>query len=146
MAVTVKKVVLYRRDIENKPGTLAETLKPFAKNSINLQLIMGYTMGPQGPGAVEVFPVTDAKSEAAAKEAGLKPSKDTHCLLVEGEDRPGLGHEITQAIGAEGVNLHFVMLFALSGKFTGVFGVGTEAEATAAAKVIEKVGALAHHH
>ena len=41
MAVTVKKAVLWRTQIENRPGMLASTLAPLAEAGADLQVVMG---------------------------------------------------------------------------------------------------------
>jgi hypothetical protein len=40
MAVTVKKVVLWRKEIENRPGMLANTLEPLSEAGADLQVVM----------------------------------------------------------------------------------------------------------
>jgi hypothetical protein len=142
MAVTVKKATLWRRELSNKPGTLAETLKPFAKSNVNLQVIMGYTFPQPGQGAVEVWPVTDAKSEQAAKEAGLQPAKDIHTLVVEGDDRPGIGYEIASAVGAAQINMHFAIMHVIEKRYIGLFGFGSEADANKAEGLIKQAVAV----
>jgi hypothetical protein len=139
MAITVKKATLWRRELSNKPHTLADTLKPFAKAGVNLQLIMGYTFPAPGQGAVEVFPITDAKAEECAKEAGLAPAKDISCVLVEGDDRAGIGFDIADAVGTAGINLHFAMCQVVGQRYSGVFGFGSEADAEKAEKLIKQV-------
>jgi hypothetical protein len=44
MAVTIRNIVLWRKEAENEPGALAATatLEPFAKGGADLQLVMGY--------------------------------------------------------------------------------------------------------
>src|SRR5437879_3595190 len=42
MAVTVKKVTLWRSEVENKTGVLANALEPLAKAGADLQVVMGY--------------------------------------------------------------------------------------------------------
>src|SRR5277367_2889868 len=107
MAVTVKKAVLWRRELKNKPGTLADTLKPFADAGANLQVVMGYNYpGEPNRSAVEVYPVI-GKAEAAARKAGLRAADDLHCLVVEGDDRVGLAHQVAEAISDARVNISF---------------------------------------
>jgi hypothetical protein len=137
MAVTVKKATLWRRELNNKPGTLAETLKPFAKAGVNLQVIMGYTFPDPNTGAVEVYPITDAKGEAAAKEAGLQPAKDIACLVVEGDDRVGVGYEIANAVAGAGINLRFAMCQVIDKRYLGVFGFASEKDANQAEQLIK---------
>ena len=41
MAVTVKKVTLWRTEVENKPGALSSVLAPLAEARADLQVVMG---------------------------------------------------------------------------------------------------------
>jgi hypothetical protein len=133
MAISIKKGFLWRKDIENTPGTFAQTLEPFAKAGVNLQIVMGYTAA--GKGAVEIFPFTDEKGQQAAKEAGLHEAKEVPCLILEGPDKAGLAHDIAKTIADAGVNLHFAICQGVDGKFQGCFGFGNDQDA-------EKVSAL----
>jgi len=137
MPVTVKKATLWRRELNNTPGTLAETLKPFAKAGINLQVIMGYTFPDPKTGAVEVYPITDTKAEAVAKEAGLVPAGDIACLVVEGDDRVGVGYEIAHAVAEAGINLRFAMCQVIEKRYLGVFGFSSEKDANQAEQLIK---------
>ena len=102
MAVTVKKAVLWRREIDNRPGMLADILEPLSEASADLQVVMAYRYpGGTDMAAVELHPVSGRKSVAAAKTAGLAPS-DIASLLVQGDNRQGLGHAITKAIADAG--------------------------------------------
>jgi hypothetical protein len=42
MVVTVKKAVLWHKEIDNRPGMLASTLEPLAEAGADLQVVMGY--------------------------------------------------------------------------------------------------------
>ena len=42
MAVTVKKIVLWRKEVENRPGILANALAPLANAATDIQVVMGY--------------------------------------------------------------------------------------------------------
>ena len=91
MAVTVKRIGLWRSEVANEPGALARTLEPRAASRASLRVVMGYRFPEhQERAAIEVYPVAGARVTAAAQAAGLAPS-DLACLLVEGDDRPGLG-------------------------------------------------------
>ena len=96
MPVTVKNISLWRKEVENRVGTLAHTLEPVTKAGANLQILMGYRYPGEGTrAAIEVYPVTGKKASAAASEAGLSASS-IPTLLVEGDDRPGLGLAIAR--------------------------------------------------
>jgi hypothetical protein len=120
MATRVKRIVLWRGEVENTPGTLARTLGPLTGS--NLEIVMGYHRHGEGNRAViEAYPVTGKKAIAAAQSVGLVPSR-LPTLLVEGDDRAGLGHAIAQALGAAGINLTFTVAQVFKKKFAAVFG------------------------
>jgi hypothetical protein len=144
MAVTVKKAVLWRKELENRPGTLAQALKPLADAGVNLQVVMGYAMpGHPDHAAVEVWPVTGTKAEAAANEAQLEASPRIACLVVTGDDNPGLGHHIADRLAANGINISFVMVQVSGKEYHGVFGFESQEEADKAITIIKEAGKAA---
>jgi hypothetical protein len=42
MPVTVKPITLWRKEVDNQPGILAQTLEPFATGGADLHVVMGY--------------------------------------------------------------------------------------------------------
>ncbi len=141
MAVTVKKARLWRKEVSNRPGALAETLAPLADAGANLKVVIGYAMAENqsAGGVVEVFPVSGKRQNEAARNAGLTEGS-APCLIVEGDDRPGLGHKIAQAIGDAGINLSFVVAQVVGRKFSAVLGFDSEPDATRAAGLIRRIG------
>ena len=138
MAITVKKIELWRREVENTPGMLAETLAPLSGAGTDLQVVMGYGYpGDTKKAAIEVFPVKGKKPSAAAKEAGLAVSS-VSALLVEGDNKPGIGHGYASAIADAGINLDFLVAQTLGKKFSAVFGFANAADATKAMGLIKK--------
>ena len=55
MAVTVKKIVLWRGEIEHRSGALANALTPLAEAGADLQVVMAYGYASD-KGAVELYP------------------------------------------------------------------------------------------
>jgi len=140
MAFTVKKATLWRAEVAHQAGKLADILGPLAEAGASLRVVMGYAF-PSTPGgaAIEVFPISGKKVTAAATAAGLSPSPIA-CLLVEGNDRSGLGADMTRAIGRAGLNISFLMAETVGRKFSALFGFESDADANAASKVIKAVG------
>jgi hypothetical protein len=98
----------------------------------------GYRYPGEGTkAAIEFYPVASKKVTAAASEAGLSASS-IPTLLVKGDDKPGLGHAIAQAIAAAGVNMTFFLAQAVGRKFSAVLGFETEADAKTASPLIKK--------
>lgn len=138
MTVTVKRITLWRIEVENQPGMLARTLKPLADAGASLQVVMAYRIpGEPTRAAFELSPISGKKSEAAAKTAGLERSP-IPTLLTMGDDRPGLGSEIAEAIAGAGINVSFLVTQAVGRRYSAVYGFETEEEAGIAASLIKK--------
>jgi hypothetical protein len=141
MPVTVKSISLWRRELENQVGALANTLEPLTKAGGNLQVLMGYRYPGDGTkAAIEIYPIAGKKVTAAASEAGLAASAIA-TLLVEGDNRPGLAFAIAKAIAGAQVNMTFFVAQAIGRKFTAVLGFETEADAKTAAPLVKKAAA-----
>jgi hypothetical protein len=137
MAITVKKAVLWRKEVDNRPGALAEALEPLAQAGADLQVVMAYRYPGSDKGAVEVHPVSGRKPTAAGQAAGLAKSS-IPVLLVEGDNRAGLGYALTKAVADAGINLGFVMVQVLGRRYAAVLGFENDADATKAAALIKK--------
>jgi len=139
MAITVKKITLWRQESGDRPGLMAESLGPLAAQGTSLKVAMGYRQPGGNTAVIEVSPVSGKKAVAAAQSGGLAAST-IPTLLVEGDDRPGLGHALARAIADAGINLDFLVAQAVGRKFSAIFGFGNEADARTAASLIKKVG------
>ncbi len=139
MAITIKKITLWRRDVDNKAGALAQVLEPLARSGVDLQVCMGYRIpGHEDRAVVELAPVTGGKAVKAAQAAGLSAAASIPTLLVTGDNRPGLGHDLAQAIAAAGINMAFLVAQVVGRRYSSIFGFATEADAAAAMKLIKK--------
>lgn len=76
----------------------------------------------------------------AASEAGLSASS-IPTLLVEGDDKPGLGFAVAQAIAGAGVNMTFFVAQSIGRRFSAVLGFESEDDAKKAAPLIKKATA-----
>jgi hypothetical protein len=138
MAVTTKKAVLWRKEVGNRPAALADSLESLAAAGADLKFALGYAMpGGDGRAVVEVYPVTGKKAVGAAQGAGFSASSNA-TLVVEGDNKPGLGHAIAKAIGDAGINLTFVTAQVIGRRYSAVFGFETDADAARASALIRK--------
>jgi hypothetical protein len=138
MPITVKSIVLWRKEIENQPGTLASTLKPFASEGADLQVVMGYCYpGNKTKAAIELYPVVGRKLAAAAEGGGLKAAA-IPTLLVQGDNKPGLGHIIAQAFADAKINLDFFVAQVIGRRYSAVIGFESNDDAKKAAALIKK--------
>jgi hypothetical protein len=75
MPVTVKSISLWRKEVQNQAGTLAQTLEPVTKAGANLRVLMGYRYPGDGTRAViELYPIAGKRVTDAAAEARLEAS------------------------------------------------------------------------
>jgi hypothetical protein len=140
MPVKVKRITLWRKELENRAGTLAESLEPLAKAGTDLQVVMGYRYPAEHTkAAVELYPVANKKTTGAAHGAGFAPSA-IPALLVEGDNRSGAGHVITRALADAGLNLDFLVAHVIGRKYSAVIGFESEADAETATALIKKAG------
>jgi hypothetical protein len=139
MPVSVKRITLWRAEVDNKPGALAAVMQPLAGAGANLKVVMGYrhTAVRQGKAIVEIYPVSGRKVTAAAETAGLNGSA-IPTLLVEGDDRPGLGSAIASAVSAAGVNIAFFMAQVVGERYSAVIGFESEEDLGKATPAIKK--------
>jgi hypothetical protein len=142
VALSIKKIRLWRKEVENRAGILAGALAPLAHAGTNIQVVMAYRYpGNESKGAIELYPVTGKRSAAAAEEAGFAPS-NIPALLVEGENRAGLGYETAQAIANAGISLDFLVAQVIGNKYSAVFGFESDADAAKCAALIRRSGAM----
>jgi len=140
MAVKLKSIVLWRKEVQNHPGVLADTLEPFARKKANLQIVMGYRYpGEENKAAIELFPIAGKKMTEAALASGLSGS-NIPALLVEGDNKPGLGHAIARSLADAGINLTFLVAQVIGKKYSAVFGFESEEASKKASALIKKAG------
>jgi hypothetical protein len=138
MAVTVRKVTLWRRDLDNRPGALARVLEPLAGAGADLQVAMAYRIpGQESRAVLELAPVTGRRAAAAAQAAGLAPAT-IPTLVVEGDDAPSVGSSQSLALAQAGINMAFLIAQVVGRRFSAVFGFETQADADRAATLLKR--------
>jgi hypothetical protein len=138
MAVTVKKITVFRAEVDNRTGALARALAGLVAARGSLDVVMGYRVpGQQERAVIEVWPVSGKKVLQAAEAAGLRAS-DTPTLLVQGDDRPGLGQAMARALADAGVSIAFLVAQVVGRRYSAVFGFESAGDAERAASLLKK--------
>ncbi len=133
MAVRIRKLTLWRTEVDHRPGALADVLEPLAAAGADLQILIGHPLPGAGDRAVvEVGPITTRRAGLAAEKAGLRTG-GAPALLVVGERRPGLANRIARALAESHVNIAFVVAQVLGRRYSAVFGFESEADLDKAA-------------
>jgi hypothetical protein len=138
MPVTIKDITLWRREIGNQPGMLAQVLDPLADSRVDLKVLMAYRYsGHETKGAVELYPIAGKKAAAAARAGGLTPA-DIPAVLIEGANKPGIGYATAKVIADAGINLAFLVAQVVGSKFSAVYGFDNESDRRKAVSLLKK--------
>jgi hypothetical protein len=93
------------------------------------------------PARREIPSLVPGRKSAAARKQRVSPLFSISTLVVEGDNRPGLGHTIAKAVGDAGINMSFVMARVVGRRYSAVFGFEHEADASKAATLIKRATA-----
>lgn len=137
MATTIKKVQLWKCQVDNRPGALDAILAPLAEAGADLSIVFGW-VNPGDPtrATIEVAPIRGKKITEAARSVGLEPD-EVPVIVVEGLNKPGLGHRLAEAIAAKGINMTFVVAQVVGRNYGAVFGFQSAEDATKATRIIK---------
>jgi hypothetical protein len=130
MLIQAKEVAIWRTEVDDRPGEMARVLESLA--AFDLELVLGN----QGK-IVDVSPISGKEAEEAALRAGFKPL-DRPMVLVRGEDRPGVCHQVTRALGDAGISMDSLIGQAMGGFFQILIGLRSRQEAARAVEAIKK--------
>ena len=141
MPLKVTKTDVWSAKIQDQPGGLAQVMEAIAGAGANLECVIARRQpNKPGAGAVFVTPLKGKRVLAAAAAAGFKASQRIATLKVEGDDRPGLGAKVAQAVGAAEVNLRGISAVAVGKKFVSYLGFDNWRDADRAAAAIRALG------
>lgn len=134
--ITIKKVYLWRREIDASPAALAAALQPLADAGIRLRAFMRYRhFRNEHRAVVEVCPHESEDEDRCAsvmRAAGLKVSS-VPALLVEGAEAPGIEYAIATSVAEQGLNMMFCVTQTVGGTWGVLMGFVSDADAEKAA-------------
>ena len=140
MALKVTRVAVWRGDLRDAPGGLADALEALAAGGASVDFVIARRNDNQpGIGQVFVTPVKAKRATTAARAAGLSEAANVPTVRVEGTDRPGLGSRITRAIADAGVNVRGVSAAVIGNKFVAYIGLDTEADVETAVRALKAI-------
>jgi hypothetical protein len=116
---------------------MAEALEPLADGGADLRLVMVYRFPDAHKGAIEVHPISERTLKSTANSAGFAPSP-VPVLLVEGDNRQGLGYALVKAIGDAGISVSFLMAQVVGRRYAAIFGFKNDDDAAKAVTLIKE--------
>ena len=132
-----RRVDTWVAPMEDQPGGLAAKLKALARAGVDLEFVIA-RRAPDKPGTGVVFitPIVGAKQSRAARAAGFRKTSNLHTVRIEGQDKPGTGTRITEALADAGVNLRGLSAAAIGRNFICHVAVDTDAAAVKALRIV----------
>ena len=103
MAELIRAAQYFKMQIADKPGTLAGLLAPLRDAGVNLMAVHAFPRNRRTQ--VDVVPVDPIAFKNVAKVHKLKMQGPKTCLLVEGDDRPGVLADLTDRLGSAKINM-----------------------------------------
>jgi prephenate dehydratase len=122
MADLIRTAQYFKVQIADKPGTLAGALAPLREAGVNLLAVHAFPRNRRTQ--VDVVPENPTVFKTVAKAHKLKMQGPKLCLLVDGDDRPGVLADLTDRLGSAKINMTAVTgLTAGQGRFGAILWV-----------------------
>ncbi len=138
MATKVKRITLWRAEVQDRSGALAEMLEPLAAAKGSMQAVMAYRQpGDTTRAVVEVWPISGRKLSLKAEGAGLRPAS-LPALLVSGPDKSGVGYKMARAVADAGISMTFLIAQVVGRSYSAVLGFDSDEACGQAAKLIAR--------
>ena len=142
MGFKLDRVHVWSGEVADQAGGVASKLALLAQAGANLEYIYTRRQPDRpGTGILYVAPITGPLQVRAAKSAGLAEAHNPVVLRVEGDNRAGLGHRLTQEWALKGLSLQGLMMSVLGEKFVGYVAFDTVEDANRAAAILGDLGA-----
>ena len=141
MPNNVSKIDVWTAEVEDRVGGVAATLEPLAGAGVDLQFVIARRQ-PHRPGRGVVFlsGISGAKATKAAAAAGLTKSSDLAALRVEGVNKPGSCHQVTQVLADAGINLRGLSASVIGNRWVVFLAFDSASDADKAARLLRAAG------
>ena len=118
MDATVERAEVWAASMKDEPGALADKLAALAKAGADLGFVIA-RRSPEKPGTSVVFvtPLRGEAETAAAAEAGFALASSLHSVRIEGDNKSGMGAQLTGILGDAGINLRGLSAAVIGSRF-----------------------------
>ena len=131
--------MLWRTEVQNRPGALAEALEPLAQGKADLRVVRARTTpGEAGRLAIEVYGGEGKRAAIAMRAAGFSLALSA-TVLLQGDNRPGLSYAIANAIAWAGIAVRDFDAELVGTRYSTIINFDTEKDAEKAVAVIRKM-------
>jgi len=140
MNLKVELVDVWHASIDDKPGGLGTVLSGLRDAGADLDFIIA-RRAPEKPGSGVVFvaPLRGDAEISAASMLGFNVTRSIKSVRVEGDNRAGVGSELTEKLAAAGINLHGFSGAVIGERFILYIGLDTSEDATKTAAILKRL-------
>ncbi len=137
MATIVKRVDVWATGLKDEPGALASKLTALSEAGADLDFVVA-RRSPEKPGTGVVFvaPIRGDDQVQAAGTVGFSAANSLHAVHVEGDNRPGVGAELTSRLAKVGVNIRGFSAAVIGARFVAYIAFDTPDDAAKAVDVL----------
>jgi hypothetical protein len=137
MPLQIHRVQVWSGEISDRPGATAAKLERLARAGADLEFVFTRPH-PTKPetGVVFLAPIQGEEQVRAAQEAGLSPARDIAMLVVEGENRAGIGYEMMSCLAVAGINLRGLSVSSVGPRFAAYLAFDNADTATLGLQVL----------
>ena len=137
MSIKIERTDVWVAELEDKPGALAGKLNALADAGADLEFVIA-RRAPDKPGTGIVFltRLTGDAQVKAAREAGFSVTDRMHSIRIVGENKPGIGAEMTSKLGSAGINLRGLSAGVVGDGFVMHLALDTEEDAIKAIDIL----------
>lgn len=141
MGFKLDRVHVWSGEVADRAGGVANKLAALAQADANLEYILTRRLPDRpGTGVLYVAPVTGPAQVRAARAAGLAEVQSPVVLRVEGDNKAGLAHRLTQQWALAGISLEGLTMSVLKEQFVGYAAFDTVEDSNRAAQILADLG------
>ncbi len=141
MGFKLDRVHVWSAEVVDRAGGVASKLAALAQADANLEFVLTRRLPDRpGTGILYVAPLTGPAQIRAARAAGMVEVQSPVVMRVEGDNKAGLAHRLTQHWATAGISLEGLTMAVLSDKFVGFAAFDTVADANKAAQILADIG------
>lgn len=143
MSFKMDRVHVWSAEVDDRPGGTASKLAILAQAGANLEYIFTKRLpNKPGKGILYVAPVSGPAQVKGATQAGLHEVDDPVVHRIEGDNRAGLAHHLTQAWAMANISFQGLTMAVLGDKFVGYAAFDTVNDANRAAAILAEQGMI----
>lgn len=137
MGLLVERMDVWAATIDDRPGGVSEVLATLRDAGADLQFVVARrSPDTPGKGVVFVTPLRGDREIRAAAQAGFNVTQTLHSVRVMGQDRPGIGADLTAKLAGAGLNLRGLSAAAIGTQFVAYFALDSLEDANKAVELL----------